>query len=320
MTASEAKKKEKHRLRQIAALLGSVAFTALIFLTAIFFSDELSNYVAAGLAISVRVIIPSVFPFLLLTDLTVRYIRFERIGGVRRMFERCFRINGTALPAFACGILCGFPLGARLAIIMYENGKISKCECERLMAFANNASPGYIICAVGIGMRGSISDGVLLYISTVLSSVLTGMLLGINKCKSDNSHFISWQKYSFTESVTSATSICLNISGFVTVFSIAVGVVGEFIRNEMARILIIPFMEISNAALYLSDLYIVPSWATLALTAFSTSFSGLCVCAQTLSLINKKTDISMAAYLPRKLLQGFIAALLITFFTIIKGF
>lgn len=320
MTASEVKKKEKQRHTQITALFGSIAFTALIFLTAIFFSDELSDYVAAGLAISVRVIVPSVFPFLLLTDLTVRYIRFERIGGVRRIFERCFRINGAALPVFVCGILCGFPLGAKLAITMYENGKISKCECERLMAFANNASPGYVICAVGIGMRGSLGDGVLLYISAVISSILTGMLLGIKKDKSDSSHFISWQKYSFTHSVTSAVNVCLNISGFVTVFSIAVGVVSELIGSEIARMLIIPIMEIGNAALYLSDLYVVPAWATLALTAFSTSFSGLCVCAQTLSLINEKTNISMAAYIPRKLLQGFIAALLITFFTIIKGF
>lgn len=320
MTASEAKKKEKHRPGQIAALFGSVTFTTLIFLTAIFFSDELADYVAAGLSISARVIIPSVFPFLLLTDLAMRYIRFERIGGIRRIFEKLFRINGAALPVFVCGILCGFPLGAKLALTMYENGKISKCECERLMVFANNASPGYVICAVGIGMRGNLKDGVLLYISAVLSSILTGILLGVNKDKSDISHFISWQKYSFTKSVTSAVGVCLNICGFVTVFSIAVGVVNELIKSEIIRMLIIPFMEIGNAALYLSDLYVAPAWITLALTAFSTSFSGLCVCAQTLSLINEKKDISMAAYIPRKLLQGFIAALLIIFFTIIKGF
>lgn len=310
MTAMEAKKKEKHRKREIAALFESVAFTALIFLTAIFFSDELSDYVAAGLKISVRVIIPSVFPFLVLTDASVRFIRFERIGRLRRLFERAFHINGAALPVFVCGVLCGFPLGAKLALTMYENGKISKCECERLMAFANNASPGYVICAVGLGMRGRITDGVVLYISMITSSVLVGILSGINKHKSSNSNFISWQKYSFSGSVKSAASVCLNITGFVTVFSIAVGFVDEVVHSEIVKAFIVPFMEIGNAALYLSDLCILPDGLTLALTAFSISFSGLCVSAQTLSLIGKGVDVSMSDYIPRKLLQGILAAII----------
>ncbi len=319
MTALEAKKKEKHRQKEIAALLWSVGFTALIFLTAIFFSDELSDYVAAGLKISVRVIIPSVFPFLILTDVSVRYIRFERIEWLRRIFERCFNINGAALPVFVCGVLCGFPLGAKLAITLYKNGKISKCECERLMSFANNASPGYVICALGAGMRGSIGDGIALYLSMVLSSIFVGFLCGLNKEKSNSFDFISWQKYSFSESVKSAVSVCLHIAGFVTVFSITVGLVDEFIGSDAVKAFIVPFMEIGNAALYLSDLCIIPDWLTLALSAFSISFSGLCVAAQTLSLIDDGLDISMAGYVPRKLLQGVIAALLVSFFTIIKG-
>lgn len=318
MTASGINEKEKHRSKA-AALLTSVAFTALIFLVAVFFSDELAEYVAAGLSISVRVIIPSVFPFLLLTDLTIRYIRFERIGILRRIFERLFRINGAALPVLVCGILCGFPLGAKLALLMYENGKISKCECERLMVFTNNASPGYVICAVGIAMRGSLADGILLYASMVLSSVTVGFFLGINKSKSDISHFISWQKYSFAESVKSGVNVCLHICGFVTVFSIAVGLVDRFIMAAPLKAIIISFTEIGNAALYLSDLYIAPRWATLALTAFAISFSGLCVSAQVLSLIDKDSKISMRKYLPRKLMQGAIAALLIIFFHIIKS-
>lgn len=319
MTASEAKKKEKRTLAEIPALIASVAFTALIFLAAVFFSDELSKYVAAGLRLSVGVIIPSVFPFLILTDVAMRYIRFERIGFFRRTFERLFHINGAALPVFVCGILCGFPLGARLALMMYENGKISKCECERLMAFANNASPGYVICAVGLGMRSSLKDGITLYIAMIIASVLSGIIFGINKTKSNNSDFISWQSYSFTESIKSGVTVCLHISGFVTVFSIAVGLIDELVTVEWIKAIVIPFMEIGNAAVYLSDLYIIPDLFRLALIAFSISFSGLCVTAQTLALIEKGSDISLASYVPRKLLQGSIAAIIILFLGITKG-
>ncbi len=319
MTVSGAKKKEKSRHSEIPALFVSVLFTALIFIAAVFFSDELSRYVASGLGLSVGVIIPSVFPFLILTDVAMRYIHFERIGLLRRIFERLFHINGSALSVFVCGILCGFPLGARLAVMMYENGKISKCECERLMAFTNNASPGYVICAVGLAMRGSLSEGIALYISMITASIITGVLIGVNKNKSNIPHYISKQNYYFSESVKSAITVCLHVSGFVTVFSIAVGLIDELVPWEIVKAFIIPFFEIGNAAIFLSDLYILPKWATLALTAFSISFSGLCVSAQTLSLVDKGCDISVRGYVGRKLLQGLIAAALITVFYIIKN-
>ena len=319
MTVGKTKKKEKCRYAEISDLAISVIFTALIFSCAIFFSDELAEYVSKGLILSVRIIIPSVFPFLLITEPAVRFIRFERIDGIRRLFERLFHINGAALPVFVCGVLCGFPLGAKLAIMMYENGKISKCECERLVAFANNASPGYAICAVGMRMRGSLTEGILLYISILTSSVIVGILVGINKDNSTDSHFITRQKCSFAESVKSSATICIHITGFVAVFSIAVGAVDHFIRDDVLKAIIISVLEIGNAGIYLSDLCIMPRGVTLALTAFSMSFSGICVCAQTLGLINKGSDISIKKYVPRKLLQGGIAALLVLLCSIAKG-
>lgn len=319
MTVSEAKEKEKQHSSGVCTLLTSVAFTSLIFLVAIFLSDEIAEYVRHGLLISVNVIIPSVLPFLLLGDFCARFIHFECAAIFRRIFEKLFRINGAALPVFICGILCGFPVGAQLAITMYKNGKISENECERLISFANNASPGYVICAVGLGMRDSLLDGFLLYTSMVTSSVITGILIGINKDKSNISNFIMWQKYSFIESVKSSSIVCLQISAFVSVFSVAVGLMDKMIGSIIVKAAVIPLLEIGNAAAYLSDLCIFPPGVSLALTAFAISFSGLCVCAQTLSLIDNESDISFRKYIPYKLIQGFISALIILLSSIIKG-
>lgn len=319
MTESEIKEKEKCRLPQLTALATSLGFTALIFLVAIFLSDEISDYVRGGLRLAIEVIVPSVFPFLILTDICFGYIHFERVEEIRRIFERCFNINGAALPVFVCGLLCGFPVGARLAIRMCDNGKISKCECERLVAFANNASPGFVICAVGLGIRNSLSDGIFLYSSMLLSSIICGMLFGINKSKSNELDFNLRQKYSLTESVKSASVICLHVSAFVCVFSIIIGLAKRMIKNAIAETVIITLMEIGNASVYLSNSCILPPLISLMLTAFAISFSGLCVCAQTLSLIDKNSNISLEKYIPRKLIQGCIAALTTLVFSIIKG-
>ena len=310
MTAMEAKKKEKHRKREIAALFESVAFTALIFLTAIFFSDELSDYVAAGLKISVRVIIPSVFPFLVLTDASVRFIRFERIGRLRRLFERAFHINGAALPVFVCGVLCGFPLGAKLALTMYENGKISKCECERLMCFSNIASPAYTVSAVGIGILSNFKVGLILYFVSLFSTVATGFLTGIKKRFSRFSGFTEEQNYDLVKSIKKSAAASVNVIFFISFFSAISVIIKLMPISEAIKFIVMPFIEVGSAVKYLSDSCIFSFRLTLAAIAFSLSFSGLSVIMQSLALEGAE-EISRKKCFLYKLLQGLISFLII---------
>ncbi len=286
----------------------AIFLTILIFMAAIFLSDDLSVFAKSGLLLSSNVIIPSVFPFLLLCDATMPYIQFESMKPVRFIFEKCFNISGCALSAFICGILCGFPIGAKLALSLYKCGKISKDECERLMAFSNNASPGYIISAIGIGMRGNLSDGLVLYFSTVISAIITGILVGIGKEKTNFSPNIYKQNYNFVESVKNSTLICLTICGFITTFSILSGLLYKAVNSEMILYFILPFLEIGNAATIISKSnYLLPV-TSLILTAFSIGFSGLSVCAQTKSLISNE-DVSFFRYVLIKLLQGLITVI-----------
>ena len=318
MTSYDIYDKKKGHIKNIRSIILSIAFTAFIFVSANFLSDELSLYVAEGLLLAIKVIIPSVFPFLILTDFSMRFIRFERIELLRNTFERIFKVNGCALPVFICGIICGFPVGARLSLMLYENKKISRDECERLMSFSNNASPGYVICAVGAGMRGSLRDGIILYLAMVISSIICGALSGIKKEKSNLSSEIYWQKYNFVNSTRDAAMVCFNIAGFVTVFSMLSGLLRKFVSNEYLFASLIPILEIGNAAMYLSDLKILPDLLALALTSFSISFSGLCVAAQTAALVNKSENLKLHKYISLKLLQGVISAVLVVLFSFIK--
>ena len=299
--------RRKKGWRSAADAFVSVILTALIFVVAIYLSDELSEYVKEALLLSVKVIIPSVFPFLILTDVVARYIHLESLHHARLAFEKIFKINGSALSVYICGLLCGFPVGARLALSCYENGKISKDECERLMAFSNNASPGYVICAVGIGMRESVSDGVILYVSMILSSILTGFLFGIKRNYSVKADIISWQKYSFVNSIKSAAEICLNMTAFITAFGILSGILELFIKNETILTFLLSTLEIGNATLHLSDLCNFSFDISLVLSSFAISFSGLCVFCQTFSLVDSKDKISAKRYLAMKLVQGVFA-------------
>ena len=83
----------KTRLADARSILLSGIMCAVVFMTAIYLSDDLGGYVEDALLLSVKVIIPSVFPFLILTDLISPYLRFEAIGPLSRLFERTFKIR-----------------------------------------------------------------------------------------------------------------------------------------------------------------------------------------------------------------------------------
>lgn len=294
----------------IISFIPSALLTALIFIIALYLSHDLSKYVKEGISLSVNVIIPSVFPFLIFSDLFVKVIQYERVSRLRNIFERIFRINGVGVSAYILGLLCGYPIGAKIALSYYENGIISKDECERLMAFSNNASPGYIISAVGGALRGSIKEGVVLYIITVFSSALSGFISGINKRKSEYSRYICVQNYNFFTSVKNAINTSISTGGFITVFSIFFGLIRTLLKSDITLALLSPFLEISNACSCLSELCIFSPSITFALTSLAISFSGLCVGAQTLALIPTGLSVNTKRYFKLKLLQGVISFLL----------
>ena len=308
MTAAYVEKKNKATKSIRKILISSLIIC--LFLLSLLLSNEISRYVMNGLTLSVRVIIPSVFPFLLITDLFITNIRLDKFVPVRFFFEKAFKISGSAISTFLCGLLCGFPIGAKMSLDLYKNRIISKCECERLMSFSNNASPAYVICVVGMALRNSLTDGITLYLIMLLSAFFTGIIIGLKKNKSANKGFIIGQKYSFTDSVKQSTEVCINICGFITTFAIICGLVKMIVKSSMMCALLISFFEIGNACTYLSELRSFDPFISFVFTSFSISFSGISVISQTVCIASSHTDISMRNHIKYKILQGTLSAII----------
>ena len=310
MTSKNEKRRQAKLFYNRHPFAFSLLATSCILCCAIFLSQELSDYAKNGFLLSFKVIIPAVFPFLILTDFAIKYIRFERISFLKRAFERIFNISGNGISALICGLLCGFPIGARVSSSLYQSGKISKDECESLLAFSNNASPGYIISVIGLGIRGSLRDGILLYSSVVVSSIFTGIII---QKKSDNKFslldFPEETNYDFINSVKESINVCLSICGFVTAFSVLTGLIKQTIQSEILLCIILPFIEIGNACNFLANDTSLSPDATLLLTAFATAFSGFSVFAQTRGCINLTFKFPTRKYLYIKLVQALISTI-----------
>ena len=123
--------------------------------------DKMVEFAIKGLDLCGRSIIPSLFPFMVLSDMLINSRIFDNLPEIfGRTFEKLFKINRSAFGAFLIGALCGFPLGLKYACDLYKRRNVTKEECERLLSFTNNSGPLFIIGTVGILMFKNTTIGI----------------------------------------------------------------------------------------------------------------------------------------------------------------
>lgn len=283
---------------------------------------ETAEAVRASLALCYFSVIPSLFPFLVLSELLLRGGLGELLPrALLRPLEKRLSLSSHAVTALLLGWLCGFPVGARCLLGAREEGRISDEECERALLFCGIPSPAFLIGAVGGRIAGGRRTGVMLYALCVGVSLLLGLLLARfdrAKQKKEVSPLACRAESPtprmsrlLTEAVGGALGGILQVCAYVLFFS-AVSALGKTLLEWCGApmgvsAIVASLLEISGgmqAAIALE----APKLC-IPLAAFCAGWSGLSVHLQVLALA-KDHPIAVGRYLGVKLLQGLLCALL----------
>lgn len=286
-----------------------------------------------GLSLCASVIIPSLFPFFVLSALTVELGLSRYLGQLLEPVMRpLFRVNGACASALALGLLGGYPVGAKTAFALYQNGQCTKTEAERLLAFCNNSGPAFVLGVVGAGVFGSGAVGLLLYLIHIAAALLVGLLFRFyrpmeppRQTAAGRSTQTAAFAPAFTRCVTSGLTAVLNICAFVLFFTVilrclALSGVLSLLSGALAALLaplgltplraqhlLTGLLELSSGVTALSGAD-APS-AQITLAAFLLGWGGLSVHCQVLSLPGG-SGLSMGPYFAGKLLHGAVSAAL----------
>lgn len=222
---------ETHRVQRVMTMKTRWRFPACLGLCALllwFLADAagVRDSMEEALALCARSVVPALFPFLVvssaLLDLGFGELAAPWLAG---LMEPLFRVPGAGSSALLLGLVGGYPIGARTAADLYRNGLVSRTEAERLLAFANNSNPVFLVSVLGIGVFGSVRTGVWLWLIHVLSALLTGLLF--RRSGESSEHRPLSRKTpvravrfstSFVEAVNSSLSGILSVCAFVTFF------------------------------------------------------------------------------------------------------
>ena len=99
-------------------------------------------YALMGLDTWYERMIPTLFPFMVLTGIIVRLQLSEGFTTLLRPFLfPLLHLPNRCLYVVIIGFLCGFPMGAKITADMYRLNQLTKREATYLLSFCNNIGP-----------------------------------------------------------------------------------------------------------------------------------------------------------------------------------
>ena len=255
--------------------------------------DEAMEAARTGLQLCGNVIVPSLFPFFVLSSLVVELGFAQYLGrALEPLMRPLFRVSGACASAVALGFVGGYPVGARTAIQLYQQGMCSRTEAQRLLAFCNNSGPAFILGVVGAGVFSSSRAGLLLYLVHALASVAVGVALQstLNIC-------------AFVLLFTVVIRLLFHtgvLAALAQILSTALGVERKWIESLLTGII-----EISSGVTSLTGTGALAG--RLSMAAFILGWAGVSVHCQVLSFL-ADSGLSPRTYVLGKLLHGVLSA------------
>ena len=263
----------------------------------------------AALRLTATTILPSLFPYLVLSGiLSAAAVGLSLPGG--RLFSRLFRLPAPGLLALLLGSLCGFPVGVAVTAELCKCGAISREEAARTAALSANTGPAFAVAAVGGAMFGDTAFGWWLYGIQILLSLLFGLVAARRyPIPVSSATAVAPAPRPFTEILYHASLSMIKIVAAVVFFGSLAALPGRHLSPSAAAA-VASLLEVGNGTGLAAAL---PPKIGRPIAAFALSFSGLSVLMQSAALL-EPLGVEVRPLALRKLLQGGTAAFLAVLF------
>ena len=315
-----------------------ILFLLFIFFLLIFSN---SNLVAtkSGLKLWANSVVPSLFPFLVATEL-LSYTNVVNFIGRKldRFMRPIFNVPGISAYPFILGIISGYPVGAKTVCQIYREGLCTKKEAEIMLAYTNNSGPLFIVGTVGISMFGNTTIGLILLFTHILASISVGIILG-KLLRKNNDIIHSNLEHNFAKtnkksvsfsslgevlgnSILNSIKTILMIGGFVVVFSVIISILNHsgllnlftniftpvFGNSDFISGTLTGLVELTNGLNTISNIHVKAISTNILICAFLLGFAGISIMLQILSVVSKE-QLSIKPYIFGKILQAILATL-----------
>ncbi len=277
-------------------------FLAVIFIFLIVaFPQKAFDGAVKGINISLNSLLPSLFPFMFVSIFLTRSGLAEKIFYYPSLFlSKLFKKNKNIYTIFFIGAIGGYVSAAKAITTYHQRKLINDKTAQILLCCCTNAGPAFLISAIGSSMFFSTSLGVVLYISSVLTSVT--MLVIYSKDIENSSLNIKSQNISYANAfVLSVKNTCSTMSiicSCVIIFSVLAAFFPKGANNIFGFLL--GLLEVTSGIISFSNE--LNLWNILAVS-FMSGFCGICIVMQIVSVF-AEAKLSAKGFLSSRFLSA----------------
>ena len=270
----------------------------------IIWAKDMSIYVLNSVKSCVNVIIPSMYIFMIVSDFLITSNIYALLGKPFSLLSRyVLKMPEELFSVFLISSISGYPVGAKLLADLWDAKKIDKKTAEDMLPYCYLSGPAFICGMVGINVFYDYSIGILIFVSILLSNLITAIVIGRKRDIPPVNTYAAEYKINanlFIKSISnggkSMFSICTVIIFFSSLIcileksgltSFAATLIDEYtvLDFSAAVTLIKSIVEISNVSSFQADITLVPLITALL------SFGGLCVIIQIRSILSSNLSI-----------------------------
>ena len=214
------------------------------------------NGASEGLLLWFQIILPTLLPFIMITNLlvytdSIHYI--SRIFG--RLLSCIFKVSENGSFAVIAGFLCGYPMGAKVAADLIIGGYITEEEGKYLLSFCNNTSPVFIMNFIiwkTLGREDLLIPSILILLGTpmLLSFVFRRFYLKEEKyfCnqKKETRNRKKWNFQVVDTCIMDGFETITKVGGYIIVFSVILSLFQSLPLKPMLLQILLPSLEVTN--------------------------------------------------------------------------
>lgn len=274
-----------------------------------------------GISLWFNSVLPALLPFMIATNIIVRLNIMDTVNAILTgKFKRKIKLPVCILYIIFTGLLCGFPMGAKVINDFYNNNDISAEEASWLIAFCNLPSPVFLISYTA--SKSLRSDNIILFAACFYLPLL--IIIPLSYCfyvkkhgRSGNFYLPKENKsdahkeHRFTisvleQSMTDSYIAISKIGGYMIIFSIIAAFMKKISCISMIlRAILICAAEMTTGISLLSSLNI-PYSLKAAISLAALGIGGMSCTAQTAGVISN-TKIKLGHYLVWRLVHAAFA-------------
>lgn len=303
-------------MKKLSPYLAVFCLLMLLFNPSLSFSGALQ-----GLSLWGSIVLPTLLPFMICTGAV---IGFQGVDLITRplapLFRLTLQLTSKGSFVFLCGLLCGYPMGAKIDSEFLSSRKISFAEAKYLLAICSYPSPMFLAGYTAGRLRDA---GIFCPVPCLLAAVYLPALpmaflarryfknASAFAEKGEQENFAARSSFSFDGYMMDSFETMVRIGGYIMLFSMAAVFLTHMRLTPGLAAILTAGLEMTTGipALCAS----LSRESAVPLVAAAAAFGGISGIFQTKSVL-KNPELSIRDYVCWKCLHGTLAAVVMICF------